>query len=548
MKFKVLYKNDDFSLIEENELNNLLKITTNGYYKVLQDKPNNNSYKSIFLNKGDIFLIENREIKTYKIDSTIDVEYDSGSILYISLIDGYLGYKDNKLKILSPYYTETNNIKEYFIYLPANTNLNSIKRILNEKDISIPDLKNSYKFLIREGIPPIAPINAVIKWNFDNMHRPPLLKNGKIDYRSFCNYIEVKKGEVIAEKTVMVPGTPGENIYGDIIRVPEGEDIEIILGDNVYIKKVAGKEFYIAKETGILEKDSNYISLNTVLKINSDIGYETGNINYSGDVEIFGNINSLFSVNCGGNLSIKGSVENGGIIRCAKSVTIRRGIIGFETKIDIKGDLITEFIQDCKIRVHGDITVLNSIYNSEVFSSGFITVQGQRLHGKEHGSIVGGIIGSMKGMELHSVGSIASRTKLVCGIDLDLIKEMTKLKETLPLFNMRIIKLQRTLGLDLTHYTEDLSHLSKVEKEILKKKLLEIKLFIKKKEEISNIIIEMKERVRLKDYSLLKIIISDFILEGTKITIGDYHRDIRESEYNLSYFLKNNQIKSIPIN
>lgn len=543
MSFKLINSHNTYSEIIYEELVNNLDKVSKLFYNTLEDKTLWESIKANFLEKGDIFLIDNAAKPTFKFNETISVDSEDNPITYYANNTGYLGYENGILKIHDPYISNSTNLKLYFIYLPVNNKLNSLKRLIENNAIEKVNYSIPSKILIKEGKPPKDPINAKIEWKVTAMDHPPLLNNGKIDYKSYSQFKEVEKDTVLAEKILMAPGLPGVDVYNNIIEVPKANDVAFFIGDNIYIdRSIEGREVYKAQVTGLLDAKANSLSISRELKIDSDIGFETGNIKFSGDIEINGNVKSMFTVYCGGDLNINGSVENGANINCEGNVNITKGIIGHDTKINIKKDLDVEYIQDCKMRIGGNLTVLNSIYHSNVFSRGFIIVKGKSLHGVSHGSVVGGVLGCMKGMELHSVGSIASGSRLVCGVDLELKEDLLHLKEIIPILNTKILKLQNSLEIDYTHNSLDVASLTSFEKQKLKSRLKELKDFIIKRDDVESMVKSIKDKIYEEDLETIKIVIDKFILEDTKITIGDCNKVIKNRESNSIFSLFKNEI------
>jgi uncharacterized protein len=378
------------------------------------------------------------------------------------------------------------------------------------------------------------------------MDRPPILEDGSVDYKSYSKFIEIQKGEKIAIKKTIQEGVPGVDVYGNILEVTKPYDIDIVVGEDVIINdSVDGIETYIASQTGILQYSENSISIMTTLKINSDICLATGNINFSRDIEIVGNVKSMFSVNCGGDLHLQGNIENGSHIKCKGSLTVTEGIIGPNTTIEVGNDLYAEYIQDCNINVGGSIHILNSVYHSYIFAKKYITVEGQRNKSKTHGSVVGGTLNSLLGINIDSVGSLGSGAKLVCGIDLQLKSYFSKLKETILVINSKIIKLQNNLGININNAGNEIGKLSTKERENLKIKLFELKQLIVKKNKMDSIRKKIENNIENKDLESIKIVINKFILDETQISIGKYSLTLKNSEKNVYFsLLKERVIKN----
>lgn len=551
MNVRIINNEDTFSIIDVHEFQAIFSNIADIYNSIIKDQNSDNKLNSsltgsIYLNKGDIFLIEDKSASSgsgFKIDETVSRDKDENTYSYYANKNGYIGLEKGVLKVLDPVISDSSNLKLFFILLPTETNLNYVKNLLRTYTTEEIDFSKPCKVLVREGQKPIFPVDASLIWKVDFMNHPPLLNSGKIDYKSYSKFVEVGKGSVLAEKVKPKPGIPGVDVFGKKLPVPKAKDIVLDVIENVIVDESDEEKIkYIADETGILEVTDFSITVNKTLIINSDISFSTGNIKFSADVHINGNIKSKFSVECGGDLLINGSIENGAIVNCAGNVTVTKGIIGHDTSVRVNKNLYTEYIQDCNIRVEGNLTVLNSIYHSNVFSGGFLIVKGERVRGGSHGSIVGGQITSMKGIKAHSVGSIASKSHLISGFDIELKKKLLHLKEAIPVIRNKIIKLQNNLDIDISKSSDQLIHLTHFEKERLKNRLNELKSYILQKDELEKMLEEMSDKVYSKDIESQKITIEKFVLEDTKITIGNYSKVVKEKGLFSIYSVINNEI------
>ncbi len=80
------------------------------------------------------------------------------------------------------------------------------------------------------------------------------------------------------------------------------------------------------------------------LKIDGDVNYSTGNINYISNVVISGNVLSGFNVKSSKNITIKGFVEDGAIITAEGDIEIHNGIIGENTVVKAGKYIIADYV------------------------------------------------------------------------------------------------------------------------------------------------------------------------------------------------------------
>lgn len=545
MSIKLLNNKDSFSPIKLKDL----EYTLDRVYKVYNLISNDLEIKdylplerSVYTKTDEIFLVEMvgfDSLSQLKSDKSITRQRDSDRYIYYANTDGYLALKYNTLTILEPQISDEMKLKSFFIYLPIEVNISYLHSIINNRiTTAFSELHEGKKILIHKALDPVEPIDASLQWFFELPEYPPLLESGKIDYKNWNRYLEVKENDLIVEKRLLKEGVAGVDVWGDPILVASAKDLTITAGEHIRIEEKEGHELYIAECAGILSIEGDTVSVIECLVINSDVDYNTGNINFSGDVEIKGDVKAGFTVNCGGLLNISGSVESGVVLRCKRDAYIKRGITGHETRVFVEGNLEVEFIQDSYVRVFGDLTVINSIYHAVVFCGGFCSVMGKRIKRSNHGSVVGGELSSIKGFKLHSVGALASVTAIYCGIDKELIKKVSQLKEVLAVLTTKIIKLQHSLHL------ESIGGMNKIEKKLLKEKLLELKELNSQKHMLEIKIRDVESRCYSNELSNVEISIDKFILADSKVCIGETCLFIKEKKSQITYRWNNGVISS----
>lgn len=540
MSIRLINSNGTFSPIKIEDLIYDLERVCSTYSLLISDKDLKDSApqdRSVFVNSDEIFLIEIvgfDSLSQLKVDSVITRQRDGDRYVYYSSVSGYLGIRDGYLTVLNPVIINNSRLKMFYIYIPLGVNQNILEDNLRcYLEIENLDLKKTHKILIREAVEPIPSVDSYLEWEVVRSEHPPLLENGKIDYKSWNPFLEVKADELIVKKHLKVDGSPGVDVLGSSISVTVPSDIEITTDENIYMEKGYGVELYKAKTPGLLIINNNHLSLSENLIIESDVDYQTGNVSFSCDVYVHGDVKSGFSIKCGGNLSIKGTVESGVSIDVKGDCHISGGILGKDTNVTIGGNLEVEYIQDSSVRVEGDITVINSIYHADVFSGSFCTVLGKKIRNINHGSVVGGSLTSMEGLELHSVGALASRAEISCGIDYDLKKKVAQLREVVPVLTSSIIKRQKHLNLN------NMDQMNHLEREILKNELLELKRLITRKSELEQRLKEMSLNVVSKNLNSVKINIKSFIMEDNKISIGESFTYVKKRSSKVCYKLVN---------
>lgn len=284
--------------------------------------------------------------------------------------------------------------------------------------------KNSrtvYSELIAEGIPHENGLDAKIEFNVSKEHRakPQILEDGRVDFKNMGFVEAVKAGDVLAVKTPLTKGKNGTTVTGKAIRAKDGKEVVFKLGKNVKLSSDGLKA--ISETDGTVVFDNDKISVIQLLEIKGDVGVETGNIEFQGEVVVNGNVTNGYEIKCEGDLVINGVVE-GARLSSNGNITISRGVQGHdEANIFCAGQLTSNFLNGATVVCKGDIET-GAIMNSNVKSDGKIVVKGKK------GLIVGGEITCKSDIEANVVGSeMGIITSIKLGVDIEVIEELKQL-------------------------------------------------------------------------------------------------------------------------
>ncbi|MDQ0196247.1 FapA family protein [Paenibacillus wynnii] len=133
---------------------------------------------------------------------------------------------------------------------------------------------------------------------------------GQVDYRSHLRIPSVVRGEVIARKIPVVEGIPGYDVHGEILYPQHPTDIIVIAKDHTVL--LVNNEIRALREgrprmTGDKMK---YFDICTSYTVPGNVSIKTGNILFSGDVIIRGNVEDNMIIESLGNVYVAGNVHN----------------------------------------------------------------------------------------------------------------------------------------------------------------------------------------------------------------------------------------------
>ncbi len=130
-------------------------------------------------------------------------------------------------------------------------------------------------FVVAEGNPPVPGENAYIDRKFDLgvKGRPVIDEYDRVDYKNLNLFVLVKANDTLAIRIPQTKGTPGKDIYGDIVPATNGRPIPMPNGKNTI---VLGENQLIAAINGQIVDTGTKISVDPKLVIKGSIGVGTG--------------------------------------------------------------------------------------------------------------------------------------------------------------------------------------------------------------------------------------------------------------------------------
>lgn len=226
----------------------------------------------------------------------------------------------------------------------------------------------------------------------------------------------VTKGTLLAEKTPMIPETHGMDVFGHEILVEVAKDVLMLSGSGID-KSADGLKLYAAADGRVEFSALGKLAVLPELIIYGDIGYETGNIEFDGIVEVRGIIQDGFRVKAG---SLMAREISKATVEVFGNLSVSGGILG--ATIRSQGTVSAVHVHASRIEAQGDVTVDRGIVDSRVISSGRCILP--------RGTILSSAVAARLGIEVRQVGSDRSGPcTLVFNIDPLTERELARLKE-----------------------------------------------------------------------------------------------------------------------
>ena len=272
-------------------------------------------------------------------------------------------------------------------------------------------------FRVAKGVRSIQGQDAKVEFFFNTEYLKAggMDENGYIDFKQRGEIPLVEKGTVLAEKTPRVEARWGQNIYGDEVITERGEDVALRYGKGVVLsedglKLLAGVRGYPKYSLG------GVIFVHEAYTTGGDVDYETGHIEFDGNVNVKGCIKSGFKVR-GNDIT---TVElDGGIVEADGDLNVAGGIN--EGKVYARGSVYAKFIHNSEIICMGDVYIQKEIVDSVIETSGSCSIA--------NGKLISSKVTAKMGLMARNIGTEMAAPSIVkVGHDAFTEKELKKNK------------------------------------------------------------------------------------------------------------------------
>ena len=261
--------------------------------------------------------------------------------------------------------------------------------------------------IIALGLPPQAGKDASIqeKIKIDSDLSPVMKQDGRADYRNVDNIHQVKKGDVLAVKTPMVPGVPGEDIFGKVLPAQAAKDLQFKLGANTEVTPDGLN--LVAVVGGYVYHNAGAICVGVTYTLKGDVDFHTGNLHYQGDIQVLGNVREGFAVEAEGDITIEGTVEGADVVSRGGSVTIKSCVFGHgKGRVAAKTGIRLLAAQDARLECEeGAVEAAKGLRNCQV-----TTVHLKA--GKPGCSVMGGEVRAFGTVEIADLGGEGCHTHI----------------------------------------------------------------------------------------------------------------------------------------
>jgi len=262
--------------------------------------------------------------------------------------------------------------------------------------------------LVARGEPAVNCRQAEVTYLFDTAPSiaPSEHGDGAIDYRSLVIQRCVAAGAPLARRTAPVEGKNGRDVFGKEIVVVRVRDHP--LSKHQGKGTAAEGETLVATQAGRPVLAGERVEVLPYYDVKKDVDFSVGNIDFSGDVIIHGDVHPGFRVCATGTVTIQGLVDRATII--AGGDIVARAVTGDEhTSIEAGKDVTAQYLHGVYLVAKGTVKVQREILHSHI-EAGRVEVPavGRIVGGRVTTTteVTAGIIGSVQAIPTHvEVGS-----------------------------------------------------------------------------------------------------------------------------------------------
>lgn len=290
---------------------------------------------------------------------------------------------------------------------------------------------------VAEGNAQVQGTPGYFEYHFDTStnRKPTIRPDGTADYMTIKTIETVQEGDVIATYHPAVAGSRGMSVRGQILEPKPVRDLPPLIGRG--FDRSNDNLTYTAKITGKIEVNQGKISISPVHEVQGDVGIETGNIKFNGDVIVHGGVRDGAIIDAAGNVVVYGLIEECDI-HAGKDLFLLSGVKGNEkTVIHCGGSLTAQFIEYAIVSSDGDISA-DYFFKSKISCDGRIELNGNNA------SIIGGYVSAVQGLEVNDIGNaFGTITNVAVGVDIERSAEYEILAKKIAAINSNVQKIKK---------------------------------------------------------------------------------------------------------
>ncbi|MCH5281014.1 MAG: DUF342 domain-containing protein [Lachnospiraceae bacterium] len=388
--------------------------------------------------------------------------------------------------------------------------------------------------VVARGKEPIHGKDAWIEYFFDTdlNTRPKRNEDGSVDFFNLNTINHCKVGDLLAKLHPEVPGQPGTDVYGEVIKQRDAKKTYLKFGRNIILSEDARE--ITSNVNGHVSLTGGKVFVSDVYEV-ENVGTATGNIEAEGSVLVTGNVQAGFSIKAKGDVEVRGVVE-GAVIETDGDIIIARGMNGMGKGIlRAGGRIILKYAENATIH-SGSYVESESILHSTVNAKTEVVVDGRK------GFIAGGVVRAASRIKCKTLGSpMGADTVVEVGVD----PEMKKTYQDMQKEMLDIVKNLKNIQPILATTTKKIKAGEKYPPE--KMKYIESLILTNKQQterlgQIQEEMETMDELMKNEEHACVRV--HEDAYAGTRIVIGDVSMVLKKNATYCRFVKEQGEIKT----
>ena len=367
----------------------------------------------------------------------------------------------------------------------------------------------------------------------DDKAKPKINEDGSVDYFNSLSLAMVNENQVFAEYYPASAGEFGYNIYGEVVKPKKGKNLSPLRGSGFTSEDENGIVKYRAAMSGRIHFNDTKVIIDQVYIVKGDLDIMEGNINFSGDVEVKGDVRSGLTVEAKGNVYVHGHMGASKII-AGKNVVVKRGIQGKDKgRIEAGGDVTTSFVERCEIDAGGSVFA-ESVLDANIFARNTIDISSKA------GTVVGGSLTAAQGIVMKQAGNEnGAKTMLNLNVSPYFLRRVAELRNTTSRLKGEIEMLEDRLA-ELNELDENQTgdRVDNAKMQCLRVKVIKSTEYKQAKEELDFREEEMENSKRKG-----AIVINKLVYPGTVVNIWREPYAVKNELRSVKYSLRGGRVR-----
>ncbi|SFM30284.1 DUF342 domain-containing protein [Salibacterium qingdaonense] len=279
-----------------------------------------------------------------------------------------------------------------------------------------------YPLEVARGIPPVNGTSAYIEpARFDKGEKEEE-DPAEVDLKNVIHIAMVEAGAYTGRKVEAEPGENGTGVDGSDLQAKAGKDFPLRPGKNT---RVEGNDIY-AVQAGQVSVRKKTIHVNPLYEVKGDLDLKTGNIDFTGNIMVRGNVPSGFELKAQGDIRVLGTVE-AAVLTASGSIFINAGVNARNKgSIEAGHSVHATYLNEADVSAGADIVVKQTVMHSRC------TAGGSLICNQGRGLVIGGIISAVHEINVNEAGnSMNTPTSFYIGATHGYVERRRQLEQAL---------------------------------------------------------------------------------------------------------------------